>query len=118
MPCIAKTEEKIALKTNHGDSSEPSPSSKFNKDFSAERKPYVTQAGKLHSAYTKDTTEAEKNIIKVDDEADSAMVGKFDQFYEDYGYYETSDDEDEPYHSRGFKSLNTTEWETAIEGGT
>ncbi|TYG84845.1 hypothetical protein ES288_A13G004200v1 [Gossypium darwinii] len=40
------------------------------------------------------------------------------QFYEDYGYYETSDDEDEPYHSRGFKSLNTTEWETAIEGGT
>ncbi|KAH1030389.1 hypothetical protein J1N35_042563 [Gossypium stocksii] len=46
---------------------------------------------------------------EVDDEADSATVGKFDQFYEDYGYYETSDDDDEPYHSGGFKSLNTTE---------
>ncbi|KAK5770070.1 high mobility group B protein 7-like isoform X1 [Gossypium arboreum] len=84
-----------------------------------ERKPYVTQAGKLNSAYMKDMTEAEKNIIKVDDEADSATVGKFDQFYEDYGYYETSDDDDEPYHFGGFKSLNTTECrETAIEGGT
>ncbi|KAB2046872.1 hypothetical protein ES319_A13G006200v1 [Gossypium barbadense] len=63
--------------------------------------------------------EAEKNIIKVDDEADSATVGKFDQFYEDYGYYETSDDDDEPYHSGGFKSLNTTECrEAAIEGRT
>ncbi|KAK5770072.1 hypothetical protein PVK06_046221 [Gossypium arboreum] len=63
----------------------------------AERKPYVTQAGKLiHSEYL---------IIElVDDEADSATVGKFDQFYE------TSDDDDEPYHSGGFKSLNTTEW--------
>ncbi|XP_052880011.1 uncharacterized protein LOC128286680 [Gossypium arboreum] len=62
-------------------------------------------------------TEAEKNIIKVDDEADSAIVGKFDQFYEDYGYYETSDDEDEPYHSRGFKSLNTTECYELHEAG-
>ncbi|XP_052482518.1 high mobility group B protein 7 isoform X21 [Gossypium raimondii] len=44
-----------------------------------ERKPYVTQAGKLNSAYMKDMTEADKNIVKVDDEADSAMVGKFDQ---------------------------------------
>ncbi|TYH32680.1 hypothetical protein ES332_D13G006400v1 [Gossypium tomentosum] len=67
----------------------------------------------------KDMTEAEKNIIQVDDEADSAMVGKFDEFYEDYGYYETSDDDGELYHSGGFKSLNTTEHrETAIEGGT
>nr|KJB78427.1 hypothetical protein B456_013G006200 [Gossypium raimondii] len=66
----------------------------------------------------KDMTEAEKNIIQVDDEADSAMVGKFDQFYEDYGYYETSDNDVEPHHSGGFESLNTTERETAIEGGT
>ncbi|KAH1030391.1 hypothetical protein J1N35_042565 [Gossypium stocksii] len=52
---------------------------------------------------------SEEVSIRVDDEADSATVGKFDQFYEDYGYYETSDDEDEPHYSGGFKSLNTTE---------
>ncbi|XWS56961.1 hypothetical protein CRYUN_Cryun09bG0130500 [Craigia yunnanensis] len=76
-----------------------------------ERQPYVTQAGKVDSAYKKDVIEEEKNITEVDDdEADSAMVGKFDQFYEDCEYYETSDD-DEPYQSVGFKSLNTIEWE-------
>ncbi|GMJ11823.1 hypothetical protein like AT5G05330 [Hibiscus trionum] len=72
-----------------------------------ERKPYVTQAEKVNSAYMKDVIEEEKNIIKVDDEADSATVGKFDQFYE------TSDD-GEPYHSRGFKSLNTSEWYSSL----
>ncbi|KAE8706453.1 Haloacid dehalogenase-like hydrolase (HAD) superfamily protein [Hibiscus syriacus] len=61
-----------------------------------ERKTYVTQAE------------------KVDDESDSATVGKFDQFNEDFELYETSDD-GEPYHSGGFKSLNTSEWETAMD---
>ncbi|KAK8620817.1 hypothetical protein V6N13_067278 [Hibiscus sabdariffa] len=74
-----------------------------------ERKTYVAQAEKVNSAYMKDVVEEEKNIIKVDDEADSATVGKFDQFYEDFEFYETSDD-GEPYHSGGFKSLNTSEW--------
>ncbi|KAK8994355.1 hypothetical protein V6N11_045447 [Hibiscus sabdariffa] len=74
-----------------------------------ERKTYVTQAEKVNSAYMKDVVEEEKNIIKVDDEADSATVGKFDQFYEDFEFYDTSDD-GEPYHSGGFKSLNTSEW--------
>ncbi|KAK8610989.1 hypothetical protein V6N13_131054 [Hibiscus sabdariffa] len=72
-----------------------------------ERKPYLTQAEKVNSAYMKDVIEEEKNIIKVEDEADSATVGKFDQFYE------TSDDY-EPYHSGGFKSLNTSEWKPPL----
>ncbi|KAK8542332.1 hypothetical protein V6N12_014933 [Hibiscus sabdariffa] len=72
-----------------------------------ERKPYLTQAEKVNSAYMKDVIKEEKNIIKVEDEADSATVGKFDQFHE------TSDDY-EPYHSGGFKSLNTSEWYTSL----
>ncbi|KAK5770074.1 hypothetical protein PVK06_046224 [Gossypium arboreum] len=78
----------------------------------------ATKNGNLVDVGRKEFETSKNMSEEVDDEADSAIVGKFDQFYEDYGYYETSDDEDEPYHSRGFKSLNTTEWETAIEGGT
>ncbi|XVF41176.1 hypothetical protein PTKIN_Ptkin01aG0259000 [Pterospermum kingtungense] len=78
-----------------------------------ERQPYVTRAGEMDSAHKKEMIEEEKNIKVVDDdEADSAMVGKFDQFYEACGYYETSDgddDDNEPYQSAGFKSLNTAE---------
>ncbi|XP_007011233.2 PREDICTED: HMG1/2-like protein isoform X1 [Theobroma cacao] len=74
-----------------------------------ERQPYVAQAEKVNSAYTKNVIEEEKNVKEVDDdEADSAMVGKFDQFYEDSEYYGTSDN-DEPYQSGGLESLNTTE---------
>ncbi|XP_039054271.1 uncharacterized protein LOC120196554 [Hibiscus syriacus] len=79
----------------------------------AERKTYVTQAEKVNSAYMKDVVAEEKNIIKVDDEADSATVGKFDQFYEDFELYETSDD-GEQYYSGGFKSLNTSEWYSSL----
>ncbi|XVE52240.1 hypothetical protein DITRI_Ditri02bG0107100 [Diplodiscus trichospermus] len=78
-----------------------------------ERQPYITRAEKVNSAYNKHVIEEQKNIAEVDDdEADSAMVGKFDQFYEDCKCYdyETSDDDDEPYQSGGFESLNTTEW--------
>lgn len=80
-----------------------------------ERQPYVILARVVDSAYKKDVIQEEKKITVVgDDEADSAMVGKFDQFYEGCEYYETyddDDDDDEPYHSGGFVSLTTSEWE-------
>ncbi|PIN20484.1 HMG box-containing protein [Handroanthus impetiginosus] len=49
-----------------------------------ERQPFVLQADKLNSAYVKLLLEEENEIQRVDDEADSAEVGKLDENYEDY----------------------------------
>ncbi|KAK4277749.1 hypothetical protein QN277_015698 [Acacia crassicarpa] len=63
-----------------------------------ERQPYVLQAEKLESAYQKILDKEVNDMIQVDDEADSAMVGKIDKFCceesSDYSEYcsEYSDD--------------------------
>ncbi|CAI9774936.1 unnamed protein product [Fraxinus pennsylvanica] len=53
-----------------------------------ERKPFVVQAEKINSAYVKLLLEEEKEIKWVDDEADSADIGKrnknYDKFEMDY----------------------------------
>ncbi|XP_077216473.1 uncharacterized protein LOC143851032 isoform X2 [Tasmannia lanceolata] len=48
-----------------------------------ERYPYKIQAEKVNLAYLKVVLEEIDNISKVDDEADSAMLGKFDPDYGD-----------------------------------
>ncbi|KAM7276332.1 hypothetical protein ACFE04_018198 [Oxalis oulophora] len=49
-----------------------------------ERQPYIDQAEAVNSAYQKLLDEEVNDMFQVDDEADSAMVGKFDPFYEDF----------------------------------
>ncbi|XP_028778857.1 high mobility group B protein 7-like isoform X2 [Neltuma alba] len=63
-----------------------------------ERKPYVLQAAKLESAYQQALDKEANDMIQVDDEADSAMVGKIDKFYQfccdepsDYSEYYSED---------------------------
>ncbi|XP_077236930.1 HMG-box (high mobility group) DNA-binding family protein [Tasmannia lanceolata] len=51
-----------------------------------ERHPYKIQAEKVNSAYQKVVLEEIDNISEVDDEADSAMVGKFDPDYDDCSF--------------------------------
>ncbi|XP_034705295.1 high mobility group B protein 7 isoform X2 [Vitis riparia] len=50
-----------------------------------------------------------KMSMEVDDEADSAMVGKFDKFY---GFYEDSEDSDsfQSFRSKTIESFNTFTW--------
>uniref|UniRef100_A0A2N9J7N6 HMG box domain-containing protein n=1 Tax=Fagus sylvatica TaxID=28930 RepID=A0A2N9J7N6_FAGSY len=55
-----------------------------------ERKPYIIEAKRVDSSYLKALLGEVNNMQEVDDEADSAMVGKFDQFYEAYGDSENS----------------------------
>ncbi|XP_021904190.1 high mobility group B protein 7 [Carica papaya] len=62
-----------------------------------ERLPYVLQSKKVSSAYEKALIEEVKDMFKVDDEADSVMVGKLDkhfQMIESYGDYEDFDSTD------------------------
>ncbi|KAJ9175976.1 hypothetical protein P3X46_014471 [Hevea brasiliensis] len=73
-----------------------------------ERQPYVNNATKVNLAYLKSLIQEVHDSSEVDEEADSAMVGKFDPFYEDYGYNDNSDSFDS---MGGFESLNTWEWE-------
>ncbi|XP_054799906.1 high mobility group B protein 7-like isoform X1 [Prosopis cineraria] len=47
-----------------------------------ERQPYVLQAEKLDSAYQRALNKEVNDMIQVDDEADSAMVGKIDMFFQ------------------------------------
>ncbi|KAJ7965119.1 high mobility group B protein 7 [Quillaja saponaria] len=59
-----------------------------------ERQLYVSQAEKVNSSYLEALLKEVNDMIEVDDEADSAMVGKFDQFYEgyeDHKYYSDSE---------------------------
>ncbi|XP_065869526.1 high mobility group B protein 7 [Euphorbia lathyris] len=57
-----------------------------------EREPYVIRAEVLNSAYVENLIQEIDDSTKVDEEADSAMVGKSDPMYEDYGYNGYSDD--------------------------
>ncbi|KAI4306531.1 hypothetical protein L6164_029800 [Bauhinia variegata] len=56
-----------------------------------EKQPYVSQAGKVNSAYEEALKKEVGDMIQVNDEADSAMVVKFDQFkqqpYEEFFEY-------------------------------
>ncbi|XP_075671933.1 high mobility group B protein 7 isoform X4 [Castanea sativa] len=68
-----------------------------------EREPYIIEAKRVNSSYMKALLGEVNNMQEVNDEADSAMVGKFDQFYEGYEDYENC------YSSESFPS-----WETEI----
>ncbi|KAJ4720200.1 high mobility group B protein 7 [Melia azedarach] len=69
-----------------------------------EKQPYVLQAEKLYAAHQRALVEELTSMPVVDDEADSAMVGKYDKYYCDYEDFECSD-------SSGYDSLNSYEWE-------
>ncbi|KAK6156056.1 hypothetical protein DH2020_010304 [Rehmannia glutinosa] len=62
-----------------------------------ERRPFVLQANKVNSAYDKLLHKEEREMQWVDDEADSAEVGKYDKNYdfEDYESYYDSEGSDE-----------------------
>ncbi|XP_062155915.1 high mobility group B protein 7 isoform X2 [Alnus glutinosa] len=74
-----------------------------------ERKPYISEAERVNSSYFKALLEEINNMQKVDDEADSATVGKFDQFYEGYEDSEESEDYDNSY---SFDSIQYGETES------
>ncbi|XP_059457682.1 high mobility group B protein 7 isoform X2 [Corylus avellana] len=59
-----------------------------------ERKPYISEAERVNTSFFKTLLEEIKTMQKVDDEADSVTVGKFDQLYEDY---EDSEDYENSY---------------------
>ncbi|KAI9110679.1 hypothetical protein K1719_018117 [Acacia pycnantha] len=63
-----------------------------------ERQPFVLQAEKLESAYQKTLDKEVNDMIQVDDEADSAMVGKIDKFCceesSDYSEYDSEYSDD------------------------
>ncbi|KAJ4845480.1 hypothetical protein Tsubulata_039071 [Turnera subulata] len=59
-----------------------------------EREPFVIQSNKVNSAYNKFLIQEIDDMPQVEDEADSAMVGKFDTFYEDYGYNDSDNLDD------------------------
>ncbi|KAJ6697120.1 hypothetical protein OIU85_003477 [Salix viminalis] len=76
-----------------------------------ERRPYITGADEINSAHAKCLIKDIDHMSEVDDEADSAMVGKFDPFYEHSEYH---DDNSESFHSFQYKdseSFNTWERE-------
>ncbi|KAL1533087.1 S-adenosyl-L-methionine-dependent methyltransferases superfamily protein [Salvia divinorum] len=70
-----------------------------------ERQPYVDQAVKLDIAYSRLLQEEETRIQPVDDEADSADVGKYDKRYEDsmMNYYDSE-------NSDWLQFLNIWQW--------
>ncbi|XP_010921117.1 high mobility group B protein 2 isoform X2 [Elaeis guineensis] len=65
-----------------------------------ERRQYIIQAEKVNIAYQKILLKESENMSKVDDEADSAMVGKIDMHYEGSSDYEDS-----------FESFESHEWD-------
>ncbi|KAL3524041.1 hypothetical protein ACH5RR_016875 [Cinchona calisaya] len=66
---------------------------RWKKMSKEERQPYVIKAEKVNLAHTKALIEEENDIDMswVDDEADSAEVGKFDESYIEYEYYDDSE---------------------------
>ncbi|KAI6676069.1 hypothetical protein NL676_036865 [Syzygium grande] len=77
------------------------------KNMSAEeRQPYIVQERKVNSVYQEALLREINDASKMDDEADSAMVGKFDLFYEDY----VDDDGDDSGSFEALPSFNTYEW--------
>ncbi|XAR66016.1 hypothetical protein NMG60_11012054 [Bertholletia excelsa] len=81
-----------------------------------ERQPYVLQAEKVNSAYTKALLLEARNMTWVDDEADSAEVGRYDKNYEDYLPYEDSDYSDgfDQFLSDGSESFQSRQVVLAI----
>ncbi|XP_026658427.2 high mobility group B protein 7 [Phoenix dactylifera] len=65
-----------------------------------ERHKYVIQAEKVNTAYQKILLKESENMSKVDDEADSAMVGKIDTRHVGSSDYEDS-----------FESFESHDWE-------
>ncbi|KAF8042634.1 hypothetical protein BT93_A1081 [Corymbia citriodora subsp. variegata] len=77
------------------------------KNMSAEeRQPYIIQERKMDSVYREALLREINDASKMEDEADSAMVGKFDLFYEEY---EDGDDNDSGSFG-AFPSFDTYEW--------
>ncbi|OAY46359.1 high mobility group B protein 7 [Manihot esculenta] len=70
-----------------------------------ERQPYVNKAQKVNSAYVKSLIQEVDYSSEVDEEVDSATVGKFDPLYEVDGCNDYSDSFD------GLRSFNTWELE-------
>ncbi|KAA8533993.1 hypothetical protein F0562_031510 [Nyssa sinensis] len=75
-----------------------------------ERLPYILQAEKVNSAYEKGLLQEIENMSWVNDEADSAEVGKYD---ENYVGYESDEDFviSDGFWSESFESFNSDEWE-------
>nr|XP_027104199.1 high mobility group B protein 3-like isoform X2 [Coffea arabica] len=69
-----------------------------------ERQPYLVKAEKVNSAHTKALLEEENDMSWVDDEADSAEVGKYDENYAEDGYFDGFEDDicDDPHDSDSF----------------
>ncbi|XP_030534449.1 uncharacterized protein LOC115743688 [Rhodamnia argentea] len=70
-----------------------------------ERQPYIIQERKINSVYQEALLQEINDASEMEDEADSAMVGKFDLFYEDY-----EDDNDDSGSFEAFPSFDTYEW--------
>ncbi|GLT88539.1 hypothetical protein SLE2022_065590 [Rubroshorea leprosula] len=81
-----------------------------------ERRPYITQAEKVNSAYLKGLNEELIYYPQVDDDgADSAMVGKFDKLYYHGGCEESEDYDswacDHSFETYKTETSNTDHWE-------
>ncbi|CAI9091837.1 OLC1v1026937C2 [Oldenlandia corymbosa var. corymbosa] len=80
---------------------------KWKKMSKEDREQYVIKAEKVNLAYIKALLEEENNIFWVDDEADSAEVGKFDKNYPQGDY---SDDDCHISESFLFWSENSDDY--------
>ncbi|XP_065622922.1 high mobility group B protein 7 isoform X1 [Quercus suber] len=74
-----------------------------------EREPYIIEAKRVNSSYMKALLGEVNNMQEVNDEADSAMVGKFDRVCLLQNFYEGYEDYENCYSSDSFPS-----WETEI----
>ncbi|KAF9661308.1 hypothetical protein SADUNF_Sadunf19G0054600 [Salix dunnii] len=76
-----------------------------------ERQPYITGADEINSAYVKCLIKDIDHMSEVDDEADSALAGKFDPFYEHSEYHDDNSDSFHSFQYKDSESFNTWEWE-------
>ncbi|GMH05039.1 hypothetical protein Nepgr_006879 [Nepenthes gracilis] len=74
-----------------------------------EQRPYILQAEKVNSAYLINMLREVNDMPQADDEADSAWVGKLNQYYEDCESSEYTDSH-WSYCSEQYESLDTYEW--------
>ncbi|KAL6977535.1 hypothetical protein U1Q18_026334 [Sarracenia purpurea var. burkii] len=77
-----------------------------------ERLPFVLQAEKVNSEYVNALLQDVEGTSRVDDEADSAEVGKYDLNYEDYASYDDSENSDgyESFLSESSENFGTDDW--------
>ncbi|KAL3732448.1 hypothetical protein ACJRO7_029165 [Eucalyptus globulus] len=77
-----------------------------------ERQPYIIRERKIDSVYREALLREINDASEMEDEADSAMVGKFDlsQFYEDYEDGGNDDEDDDSGCFEAFPSFDTYEW--------